>query len=53
MPWRFSRRAVALEGEVGAGDPVGPLARADGGLTVIDVVNLIYRGRVSSWAIRA
>jgi MOSC domain-containing protein YiiM len=32
--------AVTLEGEVGAGDPIEPLARADEGLTVADVVNL-------------
>ena len=32
--------AVTLEGEVGAGDPIELIARADEGLTVADVVNL-------------
>ena len=32
--------AVTTEGEVGAGDPIEPIARADEGLTVSDVVNL-------------
>ena len=32
--------AVTLEGEVGAGDPIERIARADEGLTVADVVNL-------------
>jgi MOSC domain-containing protein YiiM len=32
--------AVAIEGEVGAGDPIELIARADEGLTVADVVNL-------------
>ena len=32
--------AVTTEGEVGAGDPIKPIARADEGLTVSDVVNL-------------
>jgi MOSC domain-containing protein YiiM len=32
--------SVAVEGEVGAGDPIEPIARADEGLTVADVVNL-------------
>jgi MOSC domain-containing protein YiiM len=32
--------AVALEGEVGAGDPIELIARADEILTVADVVNL-------------
>jgi MOSC domain-containing protein YiiM len=31
---------VTLEGEVGAGDPIELIARADEGLTVADVVNL-------------
>ena len=32
--------AVTLEGEVGAGDPIERIARADEGLTVAEVVNL-------------
>jgi MOSC domain-containing protein YiiM len=32
--------SVAREGEVGAGDPIEPIARADEGLTVADVVKL-------------
>jgi MOSC domain-containing protein YiiM len=32
--------AVTTEGEVGAGDAIEPIARADEGLTVADVVNL-------------
>ena len=32
--------AVTTEGEVGAGDPIEQIARADEGLTVADVVNL-------------
>jgi MOSC domain-containing protein YiiM len=32
--------AMTLEGEVGAGDPIELIARADEGLTVADVVNL-------------
>ena len=32
--------AVTLEGEVGAGDPIERIARADEGLTVADVTNL-------------
>ncbi len=32
--------AVAREGEVGAGDPIEPIARAHEGLTVADVVRL-------------
>jgi MOSC domain-containing protein YiiM len=32
--------AVTTEGEVGAGDAIEPIARADDGLTVSDVVNL-------------
>jgi MOSC domain-containing protein YiiM len=32
--------AVTTEGEVGASDPIEPIARADEGLTVSDVVNL-------------
>src|SRR3954453_6104539 len=32
--------AVTTEGEVGAGDAIEPIARADDGLTVADIVNL-------------